>query len=402
MPVLTRRILHSDPEAALTPRYVRVAGTNREIGAALGGMVRDAHGLTLENIEVPDAPLVAARRRYLAALYPEFLARGAGVADTLGISPDDPVHDPTWLLYNTELPGFGCSVAYYPGSATASGHSYLSRNFDYPTGTFADFVGLPLDDEVKAGLRPFAGDPYVVELHPSDGGHSSIAVMAVDLLSGAFDGINSEGLVVSILADGTALERPHPGPRVGLFELQVTRMLLDTCANVEEAREALLTHRQYTSMQPLHYIIGDASGRSFIYERDPVDQGDHFIECDGGPQCITNHLLFENETPDPDDLALSASHLRLDELSKAARNGGGSLEVDAIVRANRDVNVSSTLRKLPDFGADSPQGPVRTLWYSLYDIDARSLSIRFYTGDSEENGHLVEQFTEAFEFGLGA
>jgi len=88
----------------------------------------------------------------------------------------------------------------------------------------------------------------VMQWYPTDGGYASLAVYAFDRLAGTLDGINSAGLVVSILADEEALAmlgpllEPHFGARgaVGLHELQVMRWLLDTCDSADQARQALL------------------------------------------------------------------------------------------------------------------------------------------------------------------
>jgi len=81
----------------------------------------------------------------------------------------------------------------------------------------------------------------MIEMHP-DESYSSLYLSSFDLL-GALDGINSQGLMVGILADNETLEaqlsRPTLSFAVGIEILLAVRMLLDTCATVEEAKEAL-------------------------------------------------------------------------------------------------------------------------------------------------------------------
>lgn len=83
--------------------------------------------------------------------------------------------------------------------------------------------------------------PYMIEMHP-DESYSSLYLSSFDLL-GALDGINSQGLMVGILADNETLEaqlsRPTLSFAVGIEILLAVQMLLDTCATVEEAKEAL-------------------------------------------------------------------------------------------------------------------------------------------------------------------
>jgi len=58
-----------------------------------------------------------------------------------------------------------------PGDRTKRGHGLLSRNFDFPTATLTELVGLP----PLVGERPLAADPWVVEVHP-DRGYASVTV----------------------------------------------------------------------------------------------------------------------------------------------------------------------------------------------------------------------------------
>jgi penicillin V acylase-like amidase (Ntn superfamily) len=109
-------------------------------------------------------------------------------------------------------------------------------------------MGIPAPPDVLVRLPAAMSEPYVMQWYPTDGGYASLAVHAFDPLAGTLDGINSAGLVVSILADEEALAmlgpllEPHFGARgaVGLHELQMMRWLLDTCDSADQARQALL------------------------------------------------------------------------------------------------------------------------------------------------------------------
>lgn len=124
-----------------------------------------------------------------------------------------------------------------------------------------------------------------------------LAIHAFDTLAGTLDGINSAGLTVSILADNEAVNElgpklePHPGPLqvVGLHELAVMRLPLDTCATVAEAeaKEALLTVKQHYRFIPCHYFVADRSGESFIYENSTCRNIQYLF--DGGHFLIRGH-----------------------------------------------------------------------------------------------------------------
>ena len=84
------------------------------------------------------------------------------------------------------------------------------------------------------------------------------------------DGINSEGLTVALLGDDETVEKYSREPAgldaAGLGELQMPRLLLDTCATAEEAKEALLMTKKSYSFNPVHYLVADRHGKGFVWE----------------------------------------------------------------------------------------------------------------------------------------
>ncbi len=106
----------------------------------------------------------------------------------------------------------------------------------------------------------------------------------------------TEGLSVALLADDESAARyPRPeGPpafEVGLYELNVPRFLLDNCADCDEAAALLLTSKRYVSYIPVHYLVADRHGRSFVFETSLPDGREHLMEGEGAPQVVTNHPL---------------------------------------------------------------------------------------------------------------
>jgi hypothetical protein len=161
----------------------------------------------------------------------------------------------------------------YASSATVTGHGSLSRNYDFFVGSIADLMRVPEPPDADPAPAVMS-EPYLMEWHPEDGGYASLAIHSFDTLSGTLDGINSAGLAVAMLADEEGMQalgpnwEPHPGQQlvVGLHELAVLRLLLDTCATAFEAAEALLTVKQYYRFIPCRYLVADLAGHSFVYE----------------------------------------------------------------------------------------------------------------------------------------
>lgn len=372
------KIVAGSPDHFMMVRHVVLKGSNYAIGKKMGEMVS-------KNQDSGPVPSEARRRNrvqheYMAENYPILYERMKGLADAFGVSIDDYTYDlsglPQFHLFRT-----GCSAVFYPGDFTEAGHGIMSRNFDFTAGTITG--RRPQGNQMPALARP-----YIFEIYP-DRGYASISICAFELLGGVLDGINSEGLTVAIFADDeTASELGlHPSQSIGLHELQSMRYLLDNCRNVEEAKDAMLYHKHYYSFVPCHYLIADADGNSFIFEFSPFRNGTSIIEGDG-PQCITNHPISEYESIEdlPEESQIS-TYERYRTLSRATE-AKDSYSLEEIVSINSSVAIPPTV------SGNETYAPGRTLWHSIYDVDERSLRVKFYLGEkpdpATEEGMVLE------------
>ncbi len=351
--------------------HLRLRGTNPEIGAKLAELAR---GLHVAKTPRGDAATVAAQRRYFQLNYPIHLARMQGAAAVFGASPENPRLDFSCLLYNTGLPG--CSVVYYPPRYDALGHGVLSRNFDFTTGSL-------LKTEPNALMPRVAAQPFVIEMYP-DQGYPSLYICLFDLLSGAVDGINSQGLTVAMLADDETPAKYGVQPlyqsAVGLNEVQIIRFLLDSCADCQEARAALLGIKHYYGLVPCHYLVADRSGRSFVWEYSAGGNREYFIDGGGKPQAATNFML--HRYPSPADVPKGnppGMYGRYRILCEGFSDKA-SLTRQQMKQSNyRAAVVAETYAR--------PGSLHRTLWHALYDVQACSLSVDFNLGEEKDPGH---------------
>jgi hypothetical protein len=370
-------------EDFLTVRHLRAAGNNRRIGQVLAAASRAAHGTDAGPHPAVDRTVQRARRRWFATHHPVLSERIVGIADVFGVDPDDDGWDLARLGRIDPAPG--CSAVFHPGTRTANGHGLLGRNFDFPTGTYSDITGAP----ATPGEQPLAAEPWVVELRP-DHGYATLVVGIMDMM-GAMDGINEAGLAVTLLADN---ESPNPEPsivpQVGLSEQQIVRYLLETCADVEEAKQALLIAKQYYIFAPCHFLVADRSGRSFIWEYSRGHNREHIVEPQAsGPLVCTNHLL--HRWPDPAQLPNDAH-----SAGTAAFTYDRWRTLDAHAAENTVVDAPQVRHHLNTVRFTFPTPAVRTLWQAIYDLDDRAIELAFFTGDHNR----ASRYTEPVRFQL--
>jgi hypothetical protein len=365
------RVIAGGPKDFLEVRHLVLKGTNEEIGRALAVLARERFQVKPE--PSPDPLRTRVQRRYLQKNYPILLDRMTGVASAFGKRIDDDAWDFSGLSYLVGSPG-GCSVVYYPPGVTADGHGVVSRNYEFSTGTL--FNTWPRDGELAANARP-----YLLELHP-ERGYASLALCAYDLLSGVLDGINSEGLTVTMLADDEMepkypLDPAYEGG-VGLGVMQVLRMLLDTCATVEEAKEALLLTKQYYELIPVHYLIADRHGKAFVWEYSHAHNREYLVANPGKPLISTNfrlHTFLEGKDPPSAERARAVCN-RYCALAERYAAGPGKVTVEFIKESHKAVD--STLP------GTKQTPPNRTLWHALYYPDQQKVEVSFYLRDEPD------------------
>jgi Acyl-coenzyme A:6-aminopenicillanic acid acyl-transferase len=362
------------PDDFLLVHHLVLRGDNQSIGRALARLAQESYGTSVSSSV--DRVRTRAQRHYIEKTYPVLFERMRGVAAAYGKDVNDDTCDFSGLGYSHIRAG--CSVVYYPPQATVSGQSIFSRNYDFSTGTLRGTKPPP-------GELPSTARPYILELHP-DQGYASIAICSYDLLCGVLDGTNSEGLTVALLADDELLSRypstiePTRGAAVGLGVQQILRLLLDTCATVDEAKEALLLTKQYYEFLPCHYLVADRHGHAFVWEYSQAHNKEYIVENPGKPLATTNfslHRYMKGQTPPtPSDVGRVCP--RYCALCQGIAKHEGKMDIDFIKENQKRVDAVQ-----PPRSAERPPG--RTLWHALYCPETRSLEVSFYLGDRKSD-----------------
>jgi len=383
-------VVAGSPDKFAEVRHVVLRGSNFNIGRKIGEIAkRDGAVINRQGNNI----LNRTKRIYMSKYYPIHYDRMRGLADAYGLDITDNSYDLSGLFQPQFQPTTarpGCSVIFYPDSVTENGHSILSRNYDFITG---DINGRRPQNSGQALMSR----PYIFEIHP-DKGYSSLSICAFEYLGGVLDGINSEGLVVSILSESESPQKVgmEPGNEVGVHELMCMRYLLDNCKNVEEAKEALLFLKHYYCFIPCHYIIGDRSGKSFIFEFSPARNKSCIIDGNG-PQFVTNHLVFLHQKVEEfPETGLNWSMTRYKMLNESIK-AKTKFSLEDIAAIADGVSIPLNAPGNPERAWN------RTLWYAQYDADNLTLTVKFYLGekpDPEKEKMVVLEYSPLIVFKL--
>lgn len=369
--------------------HLILKGSNKDIGLKMGEIARTFHETT--ELLPLDPKIKEAHINYIRANYPILYNRMLGIAEAYGENIDESNKCLSMLQYNISTPF--CSTIYYPPEKTASGHATVSRNYDFTTGTI--FGTSP-----EEGQMPATSRPYIISMYP-DIGYPSLYLCAYDLLNGVIDGINSEGLVIVIHGADELLRdnpiKPTFLPSVGLNELQLPRLILDTCATIEEAKECFIKYQKYFLYSPFQYLVADRTGHSMVFEPSLNKKIANIIPNNGKCQILTNFMLSNYNTiddiPTVDDskyFKMYSRYLKIHERLNAVKT---SYTDDFIRETNKCVFFEKGFREEIDralFGKGDKSSSIsdRTLWHSIYDCHERNVQISFYLSEEQRTDYL--------------
>jgi hypothetical protein len=379
----------------VTVRHMVIGGSNQAIGKKIAEIARERYGVRLS--KNPDPIYGRARLAYMERNYPILFERMKGVAAVFGVDAADGAVDFSSLPYNFGPPT-SCSMICFPGSSTDTGNGLVVRSMDYSNGTLSEMLG----QKPAPGEKDIFAEPYVMEVYP-DKGYPSLYMSCADMLSGAWDGMNSEGLCVFGLVD---LGRPKnrvvtSGTRViGLHPPQIMRLLLDTCANVEEAKVVMLQNRIYDVAQGIHYLVSDRHGNSFIFEVNHLDQQAYITDNGGKPQVLTNSPVWALPPPGEYPKKFEDEYdslYRYQVLQNLLKGHKGKYTFSFMVRANEKVFPRKVTHNL-----GGPAMMLRPVWQVVYDQTRLAMKIRFWLkdGETDAEGRADLVMSEWLDFSL--
>jgi len=361
-------------------RHIVLKGNNTQIGTALGEIAQRDYGATSLR-KYADPIYGKARQEYMARNYPIMRDRMKGIAMSYGLSEDNATFDTTTLLYDAG--SLGCSMVYFPPETTLNGHAITSRNMEW----YLVPMDVYLDKTEKGTGESMFTRNFLIEIYP-DHGYSTMAIAGMELNS-VIDGLNSEGLGISALEDEgmePVLEMPMAGDRnSGIISTQITRLVLETCRTVEEAKVAFLANKEFLPIGAFHYMVYDSQGSSTIIEWNKTDGNLYFTDGNSiEPNIMTNHPMYIFSKYSLEDLSEEKNLLSYydpyDTFNRyitlyniiSSHEGKFSDEDAANVLSSVEANTVTQAE-----GSVIPL-PINTIWNVILDLTDRSLKMKFF------------------------
>lgn len=203
-----------------------------------------------------------------------------------------------------DFPDFGCSSFAVKGT---DGDHLFGRNYDMKPGDSLVIRTAPENGYASIGVV----DLMHINIG-SDGNYSMDDENARTLLLAAplciCDGINEKGLGASLL-ELSVRHTVTDKSKDDLLLYCAVRVVLDKCANIDEATALLSGFDMYSSRSSTsyHVFLTDTSGRSVIVEWN--EDGDMVIVED---TAVTNFLLYLEDTTKDYDQRYAKIHRRID------------------------------------------------------------------------------------------
>jgi len=366
-------------------RHIVLKGNNTQIGMALGQIAQSDYGVK-SLTRYADPVYGKARLAYMERNYPIMRERMKGIAMAYGLTPDNATFDTNTLPYDAG--SIACSMIYFPPETTANGHAITSKNMDWflvPMDVYLNKTEMGAGNAVFTFTRNF-----LMEIYP-DKGYSTMAIAGDDLNS-IVDGLNSEGLGISVLEDewmDPALKMPAAGDRnSGIMGMQITRLVLETCKTVEEAKIAFLANKEYLPVIGLHYMVYDSHGNSAIIEWNRTDGNLYFTDGNSSkPNIMTNHPMYIFSKYALKDLPREKNLIPYNQpydtfnryitLYNITSSHKGKFSEEDATNALSAVSANTTNTMVAYEGAIMPL-PINTIYNALLDLTDRSLKVKFY------------------------
>ena len=344
----------------LLPKRIDIKGSHYELGYLTGLIAKGYFGDAMRK-EMTQKPDAAEINRQIVTMYrsvcPSYLERVKGVAAAYDLTLDqvDLRYMEHWfftllwwrlLEYEqfekiTDYDQRGRSIFDFSRCSLVAYHSearqtqWIGRNFDVSS----DRPHFVVTAELEGTYRTVGNTCYMV-YHWVE------------------DGFNEKGLYVGVATNGhpskyNQKESQYPD-RPAIQVIHMARILLDTCASVDEALKLMRSVRIWFPVEVNHLLIADAAGQSAVVEFD-LNREMAVFNGEGTYLILTNTAYQEG-------LPYVRDNCRRYRLAERRLKSG----------LNHSEDMLATLRAI-----QLKTGNSRTLWTSITDLAKQQMDVRF-------------------------
>lgn len=373
-------IIEKGEDEYLELRSIAVKGNDFDIGKDMAKIGQQYYDIQLDQYK--SQVYGKARESYMKRNFPALAERSRGVKEAFKIESNNTSYDTTVLPF--DLGDIACSAIFFPGSLTETGHPCVCRNLDWYMASVAELEEALMGIKGKPARKSLSR-VTAVEFYPEEG-YNTVQLGSHDLLNPPMDGINDEGLFVTILTDLHGLKTPMPfGGAIdtGMSFPQLTTMLLNRCSSVEEAKFEILQQRIYFPFRAQHFLIADKEGNVTLFEIDGKSGLYYFM--DGKPDqpfIVTNHSMHlypEPSTfPEHDPGEEYNTFNRWNRLDNFIKNHEGLFSREDMFHA---MSMVYSHYKDPVASGGSFPFTERAMYTEVADMIEKTIEIKFYRKD---------------------
>lgn len=357
-------------------RQVHVSGSHRDLGYLEGVAARKA-GWDIPLIPDGDRALNDRIIAFYEDVYPFHIQKVTGTAEAYGVH---------WRDVDFRIMERG----FYDRFGTEGYNAAQTVGDGFPEGSGScSVIGLTLPPE--AGSVPMIGrnlDTFNITgflvLSEMEGVYRTLGMSGECFYDYVVDGINEKGLFIGEMSiTDPAYHRRNLSPNYpgqpSVYMLRMMRIVLDTCANVDEAVSLFRRVPVWFSYDLWHFYLADSSGNRCVIEYDK--EGQLVVIRDDAPFLVsTNTPLMEGD----DALELcprwSVAHGVLAE-------GKVHTQQD-LYRLMGDISVSRRNPWLQQWVPLSWLRTLRTVWTTVYNLDSGTLDLHHW-----EDGYSRRSFS---------
>lgn len=348
----------------LLPKKVTVRGSHYSFGYLVGLVAREA-GLPLPRRSPADAEINRQIEVMYAGIYPPQLEKARGIAAAYGaglaeVDLRSLEHDfEARLWWDTfRFTDFNNLTGFSGAGLQCSVLSYYLENEQ------RHLTGRNFDND--------ADRPVFLTISGLDGVYRTIGHSTYQLHNWIVDGINERGLFAGVASVVSPAKYPgYKDPAVyparpSIMVIHLLRIMLDTCASVDEALDLIGRVNVWFPVEVNHFLLADVSGVSVVVEFDR-DKRKQVFRRQAPWHVMTNTALQEGTAYNYQNC--TRFRTAADLLSAGITGPGGIARVLGAIQMH--------------------SGATRTLWSSIADLSKREFTAA-YRGDGFTTFHSFD------------